>query len=126
MSGYGETDDARKDKEGTTPTPDHGEKVKETNTGNRRVNEICRRVEQVKLHTEKGYFKGDKPEVGAVLGLLSKKLDIETNFDKFREKLKGYVEINLDNEKDVLCVVTCMEHPMKTFEENKTPSYLYE
>ena len=62
------------------------------------------------------YFKGDTPEVGALLGLLYKKLDIGTAFEKFREKLKGYVERKFDNAKDVMCVVTDMDNPMKIFE----------
>ena len=37
-------------------------------------------------------FKDDTPEVGAVLSLITKKIDIGTSFDKFRDKLKGYVE----------------------------------
>ena len=47
------------------------------------------------------------------------KLDIGTAFDRFREKLKGYVERKFDNSKDMLCAVTDMEYPMKTFEGNK-------
>ena len=38
--------------------------------------------------------------------------------DKFRNKIKGYAERKFDNLKDVMCVVTDMEDPMKTFEEN--------
>ena len=45
------------------------------------------------------------PEVGAVLGLLSKKIDIGMRFYKFREKLKGRVERKLENAKYVMCVV---------------------
>ena len=33
-------------------------------------------------------------------------------FDHFREKLKGYVEINIDYVKYVICVVTDIEDPM--------------
>ena len=46
-------------------------------------------MELVQLHTLHIYVKGDTPEVGDVLGLLSKKIDTRTNFDKFRDKLKG-------------------------------------
>ena len=48
---------------------------------------------------------------------MSEKLEIGTAFDKFIDRLKGYVERNFDNEKDVLCVVTDMEDLMKTSEE---------
>ena len=68
------------------------------------------------LHTTNRYFMGDTSEVGAVLGLLSKKIDIGTDFENFREKLRGCVERNFENEKDVLCVVTYMEDIVKTFE----------
>ena len=80
------------------------------------VNQICRWKELIQLHKEHKYFKGDTPEVGALLGLLYKKLDIGTAFEKFREKLKGYVERKFDNAKDVMCVVTDMDNPMKIFE----------
>ena len=43
----------------------------------------------MQIHTADIYFKGDTPEAGAVLGLMSEKLYIGTDFDKFREKLKG-------------------------------------
>ena len=86
------------------------------NTGNRRGNHIRRRTELVQLNTPHRYFKGETSELGAVLGLLSKELDIGTAFDNFREKLKGYVERKFYNVKDVMCVVTYMEDPMKTFE----------
>ena len=79
----------------------------------------------MQLHTAHRYFKGGTLEVGAVLGLLSEKKDIGTTFDKFREKLKGYVEININNMKDVMYVVTDMEDKMKTFEEYNIPKYLF-
>ena len=71
-------------------------------------------------------FKGDTQEVGAVLGLFSEKLDTGTAFDKYREKLKGYAERNIDNAKGVMCVVTDMEDPIKTFEEDIILKYLDE
>ena len=40
-------------------------------------------------------------------------------FDKFREKLKDYVEKKFDYEKYVLYAVTDMEDPMNIFEEKK-------
>ena len=78
----------------------------------------------MQLHTAHRYFKGGTLGVGAVLGLLSEKKDIETTFDKFREKLKGYVEININNMKDVMYVVTDMEDKINTFEEYNIPKYL--
>ena len=41
------------------------------------------------------------------------KLDIGTDFEKFGEKLKGYVERKFDNAKYVMCVVTNREDKMK-------------
>ena len=38
----------------------------------------------MQLHIAHRYFKGDTPEVGTVLGLLSEKLDIGMAFDMFR------------------------------------------
>ena len=45
-------------------------------------------MELVQLHTANRYFKGDTPELGVVLGLLSQKLDIGKAFHKFRENQK--------------------------------------
>ena len=72
-----------------TPTPDQGEESRETKTVNRRVNQILRRTELVHLQTAHRDSKGDTPELDSVLGLMSEKLYIGTDFDKFREKLKG-------------------------------------
>ena len=67
-------------------------------------------------HSTHRELKGNTREVGTIIGLFTEKLDIGRDFDKFREKLKGYVEIKFDNTKDVMCVVTYMEDPMKMFE----------
>ena len=78
----------------------------------------------MQLHTTHRHFKDYTPEVGAVLGLLYEKLYIGTYFDKFKEKVKGYVERKFDNAKYVLCVGTDMEDPTKTFEEDNMSEYL--
>ena len=80
----------------------------------------------MQLHTENRCFKDNTPEVGAVFGLLPKKLDIGTDFDKFIEKPNSYVERKLNNTKDVMCAVTAMVDPTKTFEEDNMPKYLDE
>ena len=107
MSGSCETS------EGMTNTPDQGEEFKGTESVNGILNQINGRTELMRLHTAHRYFKGDIPEVGAVLGLLSKKIDIGTDFDKFRVKPKVYVERKFDNTKDVVYVVTDMEDLMR-------------
>ena len=66
------------------------------------------------------------PEVGAVLGLLSKKIDIGMRFYKFREKLKGYTERKFDNVKDVMCVVIDRKDPLKSLKRKKFRIILYE
>ena len=76
MSASVEAEKSNKDDEETnegvgnmqTPTPNQGEEVKETNTGN--INWIQRhsRMELFQLHTAHRYFKGDTPEVCNVLG----------------------------------------------------------
>ena len=76
------------------------------------------------LHTAHIYCDIETPEVGTVLGLLSKNIDNETAFDKFKGNRKGYVERNFGNEKDVIFVVTDMEDPMEYFEEYNVPKYL--
>ena len=89
MGGSRETANLSKDDTLTTPTTDQGEEGRVTNTGNRRVNQILRSTELVQLHITHRYFKDGTPEAGAVLGLLSGKLDIGTDFDKFREEIRG-------------------------------------
>ena len=126
ISGSGETDDSSKYDEVTTPKPDQGGEVKEIDTGNRRVNHSRGRIELVQLHTANRYFRGNTPEVGAVLGLLSKTFDIGAAFDNFGEKLKSYVERYFENVKDVLCVLIDMEDMMKQIEDNNILGYLYE
>ena len=92
MTGSGETSDTSKYDDGNNPTPDKGEAGKEMNTGNIRGKHTHKRKELVQLHAAHIYFKSNTPKLGAVLGLMSKKLDIGTAFEKFIEKLKGYVE----------------------------------
>ena len=79
-----EYDEENNEDKGTTQTPihDQGEEGREMNAGNRRVNHIQRSKELVQISIAHRYFKGDTLELGAVLGLLSKKLDIGTYFDK--------------------------------------------
>ena len=126
MGGSGETDDASKYDEGTTPKTYQGEEGKKTNEGHRRGNQRHRRKELIQIHKVHRYFKANTKEVGSVLGLLSKELDIGTDFDKFREKLKGYTERNIENATYMMCVVTDMDDTMKKFEEDNVPKYLDE
>ena len=80
MSASRETANASKDDEeadagaGTTQTPTsvQGEEGREMNAGKISGNKILRIMELVQLHTVHIDFKGERPEVGAVLGLLSK------------------------------------------------------
>ena len=73
----------------------------------------------MQIHTAHRDFKDGTPEAGAVLGLLSGKLDIGTYFDKFRQIIRGYVDIKFDNSKDVMCVVTYMEDAMQFLKREK-------
>ena len=57
---------------------------------------------------------------------MSEKLDIGTAFDKLIEKLKCYMDRNIDNAKDVICFVTYIDGTMKTFEEENIPKDLDE
>ena len=80
----------------------------------------------MQLHTVHRYFKSDTTEVGAVLGLLYKEIDIGTYFDRFREKIKGYTERKFENANDMICVVTYVEDTVKMFEDNNMTEYLNE
>ena len=80
----------------------------------------------MQLHTAHRYFKGGTPGSRRCTWFTILKLDIGTYFDKFREKLNGYVERKFENEKDVFCVVIEMEEKVKSFEEYNIPEDLYE
>ena len=56
-----------------THTPDQGNEIRETSAGKRRINQRQWRMEMVQSHTAHRDFRGDTPEVGAVLDLLSEK-----------------------------------------------------
>ena len=78
----------------------------------------------MQLHTAHMYLRDDTLEVGPVIGLLSVKLGIGTAFDKFSDKLKGYVKRETYNENYGMCVVTDMDNPMKFPEKANIPKYL--
>ena len=100
-----------------TNKPGQVEEGRETDSGNRKGGHIHRSMELVHLHKLHKYFKGDKSEVGAVLGLLTKTIYTGTDFEMLRYNLKVYMERKIDNTKYLMCVVTDMEDPIKTFEE---------
>ena len=72
-----------------TPTPTSnysGSTYKGNRRGSsRRGNEGGTRV------LEKKYFKGETPELNAVLGLIIERLDQGVTFEKFQDVLKNYV-----------------------------------
>ena len=66
------------------------------------MNQIRSSTELVQPQTAHKDFKYVTPQVGTVLVLLYETLDIGKDFEKFREKLKGYTERNFDNAKYVI------------------------
>ena len=71
-----------------TPTPTNNE-----SRNNRRVNQrgnLRRGNEGGTSGLEQKYFKGETPELNAVLGLITKILDQGVPFDKFQDVLKNY------------------------------------
>ena len=60
-------------------------------------------------------WAGDKPEIGAVLGMRMEFLDKKVSFRQFLEKMNEYILIELKNPNDVLSVVRDEEDPRVLF-----------
>ena len=71
-------------------------------------------------------FSGETKEVEAVLTLVTEQVDKGVTFDIFQERLRNYVLKNLENGEDVIPVITKLEDPTTTFEENHAPGDLTE
>ena len=67
---------------------------------------------------------GDKPEVGAVLGLRTEYLSKKVSFEVFLEKMTDYVLRELKNAADVVSVVRDMTNPSDDFAKKHMPNDL--
>ena len=69
-------------------------------------------------------WEGDKPDIGAVIGLRVEWLDKKTSFRNFMEKMVDYVLREFDNANDILPLVRDQIDPFTDFETNNMPTDL--
>ena len=77
------------------------------------------------IHADK-HFCGNNPNIGAVLGLKTEKIDKKVSFDVFREKLANYVLVNLKDAEDVMPLIEEQVDPRIDFRTNNKPASLTE
>ena len=90
--------------ESATPTPTSN-KSRNTYRGNRRGSSR-RGNEGGTRGSEQKDFKGETPELNAVLRLITEILDQGVTFEKFQEVLKNYVLKNFHKAEDIVEMVT--------------------
>ena len=71
--------------------------------------------------SEQKDFKGETPELNAVLGLITERLDQGVTFEKFQDVLKNYVLKNLHKAEDIVEMVTHLNDPFPNFETKHMP-----
>ena len=110
--------------EPTTPTPSTSASATPNHTsnesgsthkGNRRRNSR-RGNEGGTKGSEQKYFKGETPELNAVLGLITERLDQGVTFEKFQEFLKNYVLKNFHKAEDIVEMVINLKYSCTNFE----------
>ena len=69
-------------------------------------------------------WEGAKPEVGAVLGLKSERLNNKVTFEVFREKLAIHVLSEFRNGRDILPAIKKMTDPRVTLRSRSGPKEL--
>ena len=108
--------------ESATPTPTSNESGS-TYKGNRR-GKSRRGNESGTRGLEQKYFKGETPELNAVLGLITERLDQGVTFEKFQYVLKNYVLKNFHKAEDIVEMVTNLKDPCTNFETKNIPKDL--
>ena len=69
-------------------------------------------------------FKGETPELNAVLRLITEILDQGFTFEKFQDVLKNYVLKNFHKAEDIVEMVTNLKDPCTNFETKHMPKDL--
>ena len=118
--------------EPTTPAPSTSASATSTpmsnesgNTyrGNRRGS-LRRGNEGGSRGSEQKDFKGETPELNAVLGIITESLDQGVTFEKFQEVLKKYVLNNFHKAEDIVKMVTNLKDLFLNFETKHMPKDL--
>ena len=109
-----------------TATPTHTNNESGNNhRGNRRG--ILRRGNKGGTSgSEQKDFRGETPELNAVVGIINEILDQGATFDKFQEflknyVLKNYVLKNFHKAEDIIAMVTDLNDPFPNFENKHMP-----
>ena len=97
-----------------TPTPTSNE-IRSTYKGNRRGS-LRRGNESGTRGSEQKYFKDKTPELNAVLGLITERLDQGVTFIKFQDILKNCVLKNFHKAEDIVEMVTNLKDLFPNFE----------
>ena len=74
--------------------------------------------------SEQKDFKGETPELNAVLGIITERLDQGVTFEKFQEVLKNYVLKNFHKAEDIVEMVKNLKYPLPNFNTNHMPKDL--
>ena len=74
--------------------------------------------------SEQKDFKGETPELNAVLGLITERLDQGVTFEKFQDVLKNYVLKNFHKSEDIVEIVINLKYPCTNFETKNMPKDL--
>ena len=98
--------------------PDATTSSENTYLSNRNQHRSNRRSENELMLNSKGFI-GETPELEAVIGLLSEKLDKGVTMEQFQEKLKLYVLKNFGE--DVVALVSDFYDPRTDFETKHAP-----
>ena len=94
-----------------------------SNPSNRNRRRFPRRSDN-QIMSESRSFVGETPELGAVVGLLSERLDKGVTMEQFQEKLKLYVLKNYKKGEDVVTLVEDLVDPRIDFETKHAPADL--
>ena len=104
--------------ENATPSTREG-----SNTNRRNANRGNRRNNTAPIPGTRN-FAGETPELDAVIGLLSEKLDKGVTLEQLQEKLKNYALKNLDKADDIIILITDFKDPNNGFESKYLPTDL--
>ena len=118
--------------EPTTPTPSTSASATPTPTSNEsgstykgnRIGNSRRGNEGGTRGLEQKDFKGETPELNAVLGLITERLDQGVTFEKFQDVLKNYVLKNFHKAEDIVEIVINLKYPCTNFETKHMPKDL--
>ena len=94
-----------------------------TRRGNRKV-KFRRGNEGGASCSEQKDFKGETPEINAVLGIITKRLEQGVTFDKLQDVLKNYFLNDLIKSEDIVEIITDLKGPVTNVDTKHIPDDL--